>query len=282
VSHPEVDFIAFTGSRDVGLRIMRLAGETGPGQRNVKKVIAEMGGKNAIIVDETAEPDETIKGVLESALGYQGQKCSACSRVVVVGEIYDVFCERLRSAMESITIGPPERPGTLMGPVIDENAFRKINGYIELGKKEGAAFLGGKPGAEGYYIGPVIFTGVDPLSRIAQEEIFGPVVVVMKAKDIDDAVHIANSTPYALTGGIYSRSPVNIRKARENFRVGNLYINRKITGALVGRQPFGGSGMSGVGSKAGGPDYLLQFMNPKSISENTLRRGFAPDKKIGT
>lgn len=279
VSHPDTDFIAFTGSKNVGMRIIRLAGETHQGQRSVKRVIAEMGGKNAIIVDETAEPDEAIKGVLESSLGYQGQKCSACSRVIVAGEIYDEFCERLKNAMESITIGPPERPDTFMGPVIDENAFRKINDYIEIGRGEGKPLLIRKPGPEGHYIGPVIFTEVDPSSRLAQEEIFGPVVVVISAKDIDDAIAIANGTPYALTGGIYSRSPANLRKAKENFRVGNLYINRKITGALVGRQPFGGFGMSGVGSKAGGPDYLLQFMETRSISENTLRRGFAPDKK---
>ena len=275
-AHQDIDFIAFTGSKDVGLRIIKLAADTKPGQRNVKKVIAEMGGKNAIIVDEAAELDETVKGVLESALGYQGQKCSACSRVIVVGDIFDEFCSRLRSAMESIRIGIPEDPGTFMGPVVDERALGKIRKYIETGKKEARLFFSGEAVGKGFFAGPAIFTEVAPSSALAQEEIFGPVLAILRARDIKEAIDIANNTAYALTGGIYSRSPLNIRKVREGFRVGNLYINRKITGALVGRQPFGGSGMSGVGSKAGGPDYLLQFMNPRSISENTMRRGFAP------
>ncbi len=276
VAHESIDFIAFTGSKDVGLTIVTLAAGTKPGQHNVKKVIAEMGGKNAIIVDETAEPDETVKGILESALGYQGQKCSACSRAVVIEEIYEEFLARLKAAMESIRIGPPDDPGTFMGPVIDEGAVKKIRRYIESGKSNAAPFLERKADGNGYFFGPVIFRDVAPSSAIAQEEIFGPVLSVIKAKNIDEAIAIANGTPYALTGGLFSRSPKNIRKVREEFRVGNLYINRKITGALVGRQPFGGFGMSGVGSKAGGPDYLLQFMNPRSISENTMRRGFAP------
>ncbi len=276
VSHPEIDFMAFTGSRDVGLNIVKLAGVTGAGQFNVKRVIAEMGGKNAIIVDETADLDEAVKGVLESALSFQGQKCSACSRVIVVGDNYDEFCDRLREAMESIVIGPPENPEVFMGPVIDKAAMDKIRNYIELGNREGKPLLIRNVQEAGYFVGPAIFTDVSPDSRIAQEEIFGPVLVIMKSQDLDDALEIANSTPYALTGGIFTRSPANIRKVKGDFRVGNLYINRKITGALVGRQPFGGFGMSGVGSKAGGPDYLLQFMNIRSISENTLRRGFAP------
>jgi RHH-type proline utilization regulon transcriptional repressor/proline dehydrogenase/delta 1-pyrroline-5-carboxylate dehydrogenase len=276
VAHESIDFIAFTGSKDVGLRIVTLAAGTKPGQRNVKRVIAEMGGKNAIIVDETAEPDETVKGVLESALGYQGQKCSACSRVIVIEEIYEEFLTRLKAAVESIRIGPPDDPGTFMGPVIDEAAMKKIRWYIGSGKSDAVLFLERKAGGNGYFLGPVIFRDVVPSSVIAQEEIFGPVLSVIGAKDIDDAIAIANGTRYALTGGLFSRSPKNIRKVREEFRVGNLYINRKITGALVGRQPFGGTGMSGVGSKAGGPDYLLQFMNPRSTSENTMRRGFAP------
>jgi RHH-type proline utilization regulon transcriptional repressor/proline dehydrogenase/delta 1-pyrroline-5-carboxylate dehydrogenase len=278
VSHPAIDFIAFTGSKDVGLRIITLAGETHAGQRNVKRVIAEMGGKNAIIVDETADLDEAVKGVLESALVYQGQKCSACSRAVVVGDVFDEFCLRLREAMESIKIGPPEEPGIYMGPVIDKGALGKVERYIEIAKDEGRALLVRRSEGQGYFIGPAVFTEVKPHSRIAQEEIFGPLLAVMRAGDIDEAIGVANSTSYALTGGIFSRSPRNIRKAKAEFRVGNLYINRKITGALVGRQPFGGFGMSGVGAKAGGPDYLLQFMNPKSISENTLRRGFAQIK----
>lgn len=276
VSHPGIDFIAFTGSKDVGLRIVELAGKTHPGQRNVKRVIGEFGGKNAIIVDETADVDEAVKGVLESSLGYQGQKCSACSRVIVVGEVFDEFCERLKGAMEGIRIGEPKEPGSFMGPVVDEGALKKIKGYIDMGKGVGKVILLREVKGDGYFIGPVIFGDIDPNSPLAQEEIFGPVVVVMRARDIDEAIEIANNSIYALTGGVFSRSPSNIRKVREGMRVGNLYINRRITGALVGRQPFGGFGMSGVGSKAGGPDYLLQFMHPRSISENTLRRGLAP------
>ena len=275
VSHPGIDFVAFTGSKDVGLDIVKRAGETRSGQRNIKKIIAEMGGKNAIIIDETADMDEAVTGVLESFLGYQGQKCSACSRVIVIGEVFDEFCGRLRGAAESIRIGPPEEPGTFMGPVISEEALKRIGRYRERGMNEGKPLLLRRAEGEGYFIGPAIFGDVDHGSPIAQEEIFGPVLVVMRARDMDEAIDIANDSSYALTGGIFSRSPANIRKAEEGFRAGNLYINRKITGALVGRQPFGGSGMSGVGSKAGGPDYLLQFMNPRSISENTLRRGFA-------
>ena len=276
VSHPAVDFIAFTGSKEVGLNIVKIAGKTLPGQQSMKRVIAEMGGKNAVIIDETADPDEAVKGVLESALGFQGQKCSACSRVIVVGALYDEFCGRLKDAMESVVIGPPEEPQTYMGPVVDEAAKRKISRYIDLGKKEGSAVLIREVQNEGFFVGPVIFEDVSPNAMISQEEIFGPVLTVTKAPDIAAAIEIANGTPYALTGGIFSRSPENIRKAKEEFKVGNLYINRKITGAIVGRQPFGGFGMSGIGSKAGGPDYLLQLMNIRSISENTLRRGFAP------
>jgi RHH-type proline utilization regulon transcriptional repressor/proline dehydrogenase/delta 1-pyrroline-5-carboxylate dehydrogenase len=276
VSHPAIDFVAFTGSRDIGLRIMEIAGETKQEQRSIKKVIAEMGGKNAIIIDETADLDEAVKGVAESALGYQGQKCSACSRVIVIGDVFGTFSRRLKEAVESIPVGPPEDPGNGMGPVIDEAAQAKIGEYIEAGKKEGELLLESDIHRYGYFIGPAIFSDVSPYSRIATEEIFGPVIAVMRARDIDEAIHIANTSSYALTGGIYSRSPFNILKAKSDFRVGNLYINRKITGALVGRQPFGGFGMSGIGSKTGGPDYLLQFLNPVSISENTLRRGFAP------
>ncbi len=276
VSHPGIDFIAFTGSKEVGLRIVQLAGEIQPGQKNVKKVIAEMGGKNAIIVDETADLDEAVKGVLESAFGFQGQKCSACSRVIIVGGIFDEFVERLRDSAESINIGPTADPQNTMGPVVDETALKKIEGYIEIGRKEASSCYIRRAEAAGYFVGPVIFSDVNPASPIGQEEIFGPVIVIMRARDIDDAIRIANGVPYALTGGIFSRSPADIEKAKKEFIVGNLYINRRITGALVGRQPFGGFGMSGVGSKAGGPDYLLQFMNPRSISESTLRKGFAP------
>ncbi len=279
VSHPAVDFIAFTGSKDVGLRIVQRAGETKPGQRNVKKVIAEMGGKNAVIVDETADLDEAVKGILESAFGYQGQKCSACSRVIVIGGIFDELCGRLADAADSLRIGPPEDPANFLGPVIDDAALKKVEAYREIGKTEGRAILEKKMSSAGNFLGPAIFTDAPPWSRIATEEIFGPVLTIMRAKDLDEAVGMANESFYALTGGLYSRSPAAVQKVKEEFHVGNLYINRKITGALVGRQPFGGFGMSGVGSKSGGPDYLLQFMNPVSICENTLRRGFAPFQK---
>jgi RHH-type proline utilization regulon transcriptional repressor/proline dehydrogenase/delta 1-pyrroline-5-carboxylate dehydrogenase len=276
VSHPAIDFVAFTGSKDIGLKIVKIAGETKQEQRGVKRVIAEMGGKNAIIVDETADLDEAIKGVVESALGYQGQKCSACSRVIVIGDVFDIFSRRLKEAVESMPIGPPEDPSNGIGPVIDEAARTKIEEYVEAGEKEGELLLKRREHQYGYFIGPAIFCDVSPDSRIATEEIFGPVIAIMRARDIDEAIHIANSSSYALAGGLYSRSPSNILRAKSDFRVGNLYINRKITGALVGRQPFGGFGMSGIGSKTGGPDYLLEFLNPVSISENTLRHGFAP------
>jgi len=264
----------------VGLRIIKLAGETAKGQRNVKKVIAEMGGKNAVMVDETADLDEAVKGILESAFGYQGQKCSACSRVIVIGDIFFELCERLKEAIESIRSGPPEGPENFLGPVIDEVAQKKITEYIEIGKQEGKVMLERKVSGEGYFIGPVVFIDAKPESRIVTEEIFGPVLTIMRAKDNDEAIRMANESLYALTGGLFSRSPAIIQKVKEEFLVGNLYINRKITGALVGRQPFGGFGMSGVGSKSGGPDYLLQFMNPICRSENTLRRGFAPLRKV--
>jgi RHH-type proline utilization regulon transcriptional repressor/proline dehydrogenase/delta 1-pyrroline-5-carboxylate dehydrogenase len=275
VSHPGIDVIAFTGSKEVGLRIVRLAGEARPGQQSVKRVVAEMGGKNAVIVDDTADLDEAVRGVLESSLGYQGQKCSACSRVIVLPAAYGEFCERLTEAMKSVAIGPPDDPKTFMGPLVDKAALAKVQGYIEKGRQEGKTLLIREAKGDGFYVGPALFeVGADAV--IAREEIFGPVLSVIRAEDIDDAIAIANQSDYALTGGIYSRSPANIKKAKSALRAGNLYVNRKITGALVGRQPFGGFGMSGIGSKAGGPDYLLQFMNPKTISEYTLRKGVAP------
>jgi RHH-type proline utilization regulon transcriptional repressor/proline dehydrogenase/delta 1-pyrroline-5-carboxylate dehydrogenase len=248
-----------------------------PGQRNVKRVLAEMGGKNAIIVDETADLDEAVKGIVESAFGFQGQKCSACSRVIAVGAVFDELCGRLEDAMESVEIAPPEEPRCFMGPVVDEAAVNKIRRYREGGRRDGKTELVREAPDEGYFIGPAIFLDVNADSPLAQEEIFGPIVAVIRAPDLDTAIDIANGTPYALTGGIFSRRPAHIRKVRSELTVGNVYINRGITGALVGRQPFGGFGMSGVGSKAGGPDYLVQLMNMRSISENTLRRGFAPD-----
>jgi len=280
VEHPEVALIAFTGSREVGLAINAKAAEVSrQGAPFVKRAIAEMGGKNAIIVDDDADLDEAVLGVVQSAFGYQGQKCSACSRAIVVGSAYETFLARLVEATRSLKIGPAEDPAARVGPVIDREAFAKIHKYIDIGRSEAreALSVDVEDWAErGYFVGPHIFADVDPQARIAQEEIFGPVLAVIRAKDLDEALQMANGTPYALTGGIYSRSPANLERARCEFQVGNLYLNRTCTGAIVGRQPFGGFKMSGIGSKAGGPDYLLQFVVPKTITENTMRRGFAP------
>jgi RHH-type proline utilization regulon transcriptional repressor/proline dehydrogenase/delta 1-pyrroline-5-carboxylate dehydrogenase len=276
VSHPDVRVIAFTGSKEVGLRILEEAHQIVPGQRHVKHVIAEMGGKNAIIVDETADLDEAVLGVLSSATGYQGQKCSACSRVIVLNSVYDTFLNRLKHAALSIPIGPPENPACRMGPMIDARALERVREYIDLGKETGKCILDRQIELPGYFQGPAIFTDLAPDHRILQEEIFGPVLALIRAKEFHEALHVANDTAFALTGGIYSRSPANISLACQAFDVGNLYINRSITGSLVGRQPFGGHRLSGIGKKAGGPGYLEQFMVERVISENTLRRGFAP------
>ena len=275
-THPQVNLIAFTGSKDVGLRLIAQAADVKPGQHMVKHVIAEMGGKNAIIVDETADLDEAVTGIVASFTGYQGQKCSACSRAIVHESIYEIFLKRLTDAAMSLQIGPPENPGNRMGPMIDERALTKVQEYIEIGKKEGRLVLQREVKGPGYFVGPAILADIQPTHRLAQEEIFGPVLAVMRAQNFEDALRLANHSPYALTGGLYSRSPANVLIARANFDVGNLYINRPITGALVGRQPFGGHRLSGVGTKAGGEDYLTQFMIARVISENTLRRGFAP------
>jgi RHH-type proline utilization regulon transcriptional repressor/proline dehydrogenase/delta 1-pyrroline-5-carboxylate dehydrogenase len=276
VDHPAVSVIAFTGSMEVGLRILERASKIQPQQANVKKVIAEMGGKNAIIVDDDADLDETIVHILHSAFGFQGQKCSACSRTIVLEPIYDKFVHRLAQAAESVSIGPAEDPANYMGPVIDELAQKRILEYIRIGKEEGNILISRDVPTQGYYVPLTIFTDIKPEHRLAQEEIFGPVLSVMKAKTFEQAIKLANSTKFALTGGVFSRSPKHLDQARRDFRVGNLYLNRGITGALVERQPFGGFKMSGVGSKAGGPDYLLQFMDPRTTTENTMRRGFAP------
>jgi RHH-type proline utilization regulon transcriptional repressor/proline dehydrogenase/delta 1-pyrroline-5-carboxylate dehydrogenase len=277
--HRDVAMIAFTGSRGVGLQINREAAETPAGQDHIKRALAELGGKNAIIVDDDADLDEAVRGVVGSAFGYQGQKCSACSRVIVLEAIHDQFLTRLVEATRSLVIAPAEDPGSSVGPLIDAEAQKRVLDYIEKGKKEARLEYAGDVGplaGEGYYVGPHIFSAVDPHAIIAQEEIFGPVLAVIKAGDLDHALEIANGTSYALTGGLYSRSPEHIARIKREFFVGNLYINRKITGALVDRQPFGGFKLSGIGSKAGGPDYLLQFVQPRTITENTLRRGFAP------
>ena len=216
---------------------------------------------------------------MHSAFNYGGQKCSACSRVIVLGPIYDAFLERLVQATRSLHVGPAEEPGTNVGPLIDAEAADNVRRYIEIGRQESRVALAtdvGTLAAEGHFVGPHIFADVTEKCRIAQEEIFGPVLAVMRADSFDDAIQLANGTDYALTGGVFSRSPAHLDQARREFLVGNLYLNRGITGAMVGRQPFGGFRLSGIGSKAGGPDYLLQFVIPKTITENTMRRGFAP------
>lgn len=277
VESPDVHIIAFTGSMEVGLEILKTAGETGSDQHHVKKVICEMGGKNAIIVDADADLDEAIEGVIHSAFGFQGQKCSACSRVIVHQSCYDEFRERLVEATKSIVLGAPELKGTKIGPVVDKEAKEKIERYIELGSQEGKLLVRRETPETGYFVGPTVIEGITVEHRLAQEEIFGPVLALMKADDFDQALEIANQTRFALTGAIYSRSPFNIEKAREGFDVGNLYINRGSTGALVYRNPFGGYRLSGGGTKAGGPGYLLHFMEPRTVVENTMRRGFAPE-----
>ncbi len=280
VRDPRVHLIAFTGSRDVGLEILRAAYDHRPGQDHVKRVVCEMGGKNAIIVDEDADLDEAVTAIVESAFGYQGQKCSAASRVILVREIHDLLLDRLVEAVRSLKIGPPEDPRNFIGPVIDAAAQAKIREYIDLGKTEGKCALEREAPGEGFFVGPAIFRDIEPHHRLANEEIFGPVLSVIKARDFERALEIANRSSFALTGGVFSRSPAHIEKARKEFRVGNLYINRGITGAIVERQPFGGLKLSGIGSKAGGPDYLLQFLEPRTISENTLRHGFVPPGEL--
>jgi RHH-type transcriptional regulator, proline utilization regulon repressor / proline dehydrogenase / delta 1-pyrroline-5-carboxylate dehydrogenase len=281
VRSPNIHLIAFTGSREVGLEILKQAHTHQPGQTHVKKVVCEMGGKNAVIIDNDADLDEAVGHVIDSAFGYQGQKCSAASRLILLEQVHDRFLARLVEAVKSLKIGPPEDPRNAIGPVIDAEAKQRIAEYIAIGKREARCALEMSAPGKGFFVGPVIFSEVDPRSRIAQEEIFGPVLSVIKARDFDEALAIANGTAYALTGGLFSRSPAHIDQARREFQVGNLYINRGITGAVVERQPFGGLKLSGIGSKAGGPDYLLQFLEPRTISENTLRHGFMPPVEPG-
>jgi RHH-type proline utilization regulon transcriptional repressor/proline dehydrogenase/delta 1-pyrroline-5-carboxylate dehydrogenase len=276
VNHAETHVIAFTGSQEVGCRIYADAAILKPGQKHMKRVIAEMGGKNPIIVDESADLDQAVVGVVQSAFGYSGQKCSACSRVIVLQPIYDAFVRRLVEATKSLNIGEAELPSTQVGPVIDANARDRIREYIEKGKAEAQVVLELSAPTQGYFVGPVIFSEVSPNAVISQQEIFGPVLAVIRVQNFSEALAVANGTNYALTGGLYSRTPSHIQQAQEDLEVGNLYINRTITGAIVARQPFGGFKLSGVGSKAGGPDYLLQFLEPRTITENIQRQGFAP------
>jgi len=277
VRHPDTSIIAFTGSMQVGLDIMRASTELGPGQAHVKKVIAEMGGKNAIIVDDDADLDQAVPQILASAFGFQGQKCSACSRAIVVDGIYERFVRRLVDAAASLAIGPAEDPRFAMGPVVDKAARDKIMDYVVLARQEAKILYESKLPQGPCYVPLVILEGVPPDHRLAQDEIFGPVLTLLRAKDFSTALDWANNSKFALTGGVFSRSPANLALARDAFRVGNLYLNRGITGALVDRQPFGGFRLSGIGSKAGGPDYLKQFMEPRVVTENTMRRGFAAE-----
>ncbi|BAZ44153.1 bifunctional proline dehydrogenase/delta-1-pyrroline-5-carboxylate dehydrogenase [Chondrocystis sp. NIES-4102] len=276
VEHKDTQMIAFTGSREVGCQIYAAAAKLQPGQKHLKRVIAEMGGKNAIIVDESADLDQAVVGVVQSAFGYSGQKCSACSRVIVLAPVYESFLARLIAATQSLNVGVADDPGMQMSAVIDAPARDRILEYIEQGKQQSKLVLEMSVPEGGYYISPTIFSQVQPDHVIAQSEIFGPVLAVIQADNFDQALTIANGTDYALTGGLYSRTPKNIEQAEVEFEVGNLYINRNITGAIVARQPFGGFKLSGVGSKAGGADYLLQFLDPRVVTENIQRQGFAP------
>jgi RHH-type proline utilization regulon transcriptional repressor/proline dehydrogenase/delta 1-pyrroline-5-carboxylate dehydrogenase len=279
VGHKQVDFVAFTGSRAVGTKIWETAGKTQPGQQNLKKVVCEMGGKNALVIDNDADLDEAIPAALYSAFGFSGQKCSALSRLIVLDEVYDHFIERFVSACGSYPIGDPTQPGTILGPVIDADAQKKILGIIEQGKKEAKLAFQGTAPAEGYFVPATVFVNVKPEHSIAREEIFGPVVAVLRAKNLDEAFALVNGTDYALTGGLFSRSPRTLERAQNEMLVGNLYLNRGCTGAIVERHPFGGFKMSGGGTKAGGKGYLENFLFPRSVAENVIRRGFTPPEE---
>lgn len=278
-AHKDVSIISFTGSKEVGLQLLETAAKVVPGQKHVKKCITEMGGKNALIIDSDADLDEAVAGVLYSAFGFQGQKCSASSRVLVLEEIYDRFVERLEEAIKSLHVGPSEDPFNYLGPVIDKEAYERIQGMLAVGEKEGRRLPSPAAPEGGYFIPPTAFVDVSPESRIAREEIFGPVVAVIKVKTLQEAVEVANHSEYALTGGLYSRSPSHIDYVKNNLEAGNVYINRAITGAMVDRHPFGGYKLSGTGYKTGGPEYLKQFLNERVVIENTVRRGFAPSEE---
>jgi RHH-type proline utilization regulon transcriptional repressor/proline dehydrogenase/delta 1-pyrroline-5-carboxylate dehydrogenase len=236
-----------------------------------------MGGKNAIIVDDDADLDEAVYGVVKSAFGFAGQKCSACSRVIVLDKIHDAFCARLKDAVDALHIGSSTQPGMDFGPVVDAEALAKVKQYQRLGAEEGELLAQSLPPEGGHFAAATVYQGIQGDDRLAQEEVFGPVLAVLRARDFDHAFELANGTRFALTGGLYSRSPLRIEEAKRRFAVGNLYINRTCTGALVERHPFGGFKMSGIGGKAGGPDYLLQFVDARHVCENDMRRGFAPD-----
>jgi 1-pyrroline-5-carboxylate dehydrogenase len=273
VEHPKTRFVAFTGSKQVGLRINQTAARQAPGQIWIKRVTLEMGGKDAIVVDAETDLDEAAAGVVAAAYGFQGQKCSACSRAIVVADIYEEFIARLIPRVEAIKVGPTTSPDNNMGPVINEGALKSILDYIEIGRREGRLLTGGaRLEREGFFIKPTVIADVRPDATIAQEEVFGPVLAVIKARDYYHALEIANNTQYGLTGAVYTRNRTKINLAEQVFHVGNLFINRKCSGVLVGVHPLGGFNLSGTDSKAGGRDYLLLFCQAKLISEKTRRR----------
>ena len=277
VEHPSIAFVTFTGSKEVGLHINQAAAVFQPGQRHVKRVVAELGGKNALIVDADADLDQAVPAVASSAFGYAGQKCSAASRLVVVDAVYDAVVDRLVGHTRVLPIGHPREMAVKVGPLIDAEAWKRVRRCVERAPEEGTVLLAREDvPAQGFFVGPTIVADVATSASLAREEIFGPVLTVFRASDFEQAVAVANDTDFALTAGVFSRSPAHVRLASQELRAGNVYVNRGITGAVVGRQPFGGYGLSGVGSKAGGPDYLLQFLDPRVVTENTMRQGFAP------
>lgn len=268
VDHPRTRFISFTGSREVGTRIFERAAKVQEGQQWLKRVIVEMGGKDTIVVDKEADLELAAQSIVKSAFGFSGQKCSACSRAVVLEEVYDQVVDRVVELTKELSVGETTDQSTFMGPVIDQPAYNKIMEYIEIGKGEGRLLTGGEgDDSKGFFIKPTVIADVDPKARVMQEEIFGPVVAIAKAKDFNEAIDIANNTEYGLTGAVISNNRAHIEQAREDFQVGNLYFNRGCTGAIVGYQPFGGFNMSGTDSKAGGPDYLVLHMQAKTTSE---------------
>jgi 1-pyrroline-5-carboxylate dehydrogenase len=270
VEHPMIRFVTFTGSAEVGVRIFENAAKVQKGQRWLKRVVAEMGGKDGIIVDSEADLEAAAQGIVTSAFGFAGQKCSACSRAIILEDVYDQVAQRVvELTKENVQVGTATEGNFTLGAVVDEKQYNSILEYIEIGKQEGELLLGGGPvaGAKGYYIEPTIFGNVDPEARISLEEIFGPVVALIKARDFDHAMEIANNTDYGLTGSVYSKNREKLEHARYNFDVGNLYFNRKCTGSLVGIHPFAGMKLSGTNAKAGGPNYLLNFVEEKSVSE---------------
>lgn len=283
VEDPRINIVAFTGSRAVGLNIHDEAATVEAGEDVIKKTVLEMGGKNAIIVDRDANRDEAIEGIVQSAFGYQGQKCSACSRVLLPDSMAGEFGERLARAASSLRIGSASKPENFIGPVIDDDAVQRIQHYQRQARQEGDVLLEPRvpeSAPSGHYVGPMVVDRIDPSSALAREEIFGPVLPIIRYSTLEEALEIANDVPYALTGGFYSRHPGHIERVKKEFRVGNLYVNQKITGATVGRQPFGGFKLSGTGTKAGGPDYLKNFLWPRSVAENTIRRGFSPEEHL--